>query len=148
MALEATASPQELEQARPGTIVDLWRQGATRDPERTAFLVSRRGGWEEISRREAAARVEELAAGFHALGIGKGDYVAILSCTRIEWTLCDYALLSIGAVVVPIYHTSSREDCTHVLTDSGAVACVCEDRAQLAKIAHLDTGLRDRKSVV
>jgi long-chain acyl-CoA synthetase len=141
MAVDAPSSPQELgHHGRPATIVELWRDGGLHDPERTAFLVSRRGGWDEMSRRDAAVRVDELAAGFHALGIAKGDFVAILSNTRVEWTLCDYALLSLGAVVVPIYQTSSRQDCAHVLRDSGAVACVCEDADQVAKIAGLDLG--------
>ena len=122
MAVEATAPARALDLDRPQTIVELWRHAATRAPERTAFFVDGggRAGWSELSWREAAARVEELAAGFHALGIGRGDFVGILSNTRVEWTLCDYALLSLGAVVVPIYQTSSREDCAHVLTDPPA----------------------------
>jgi long-chain acyl-CoA synthetase len=147
MAVEATAPRQGLDVGRPETIVDLWRRAAARAPEATAFLADRgRDGWEEVSWSDAARRVDELAAGFHALGIRRGDFVAILSNTRLEWTLSDYALLSLGAVVVPIYQTSSREDCEHVLTDSGAVACICEDRTQLEKVTA--AGLDDLRLLV
>jgi long-chain acyl-CoA synthetase len=115
------------------TIVDVWREAGTGE-EATAFLVKSEGEWREVSWRAARERVDELAAGFLALGLARGDRAAIVSRTRLEWTLCDYALASVGAVVVPIYQTNSGEECAYVIADSGARALVCDDADQLAKI--------------
>jgi long-chain acyl-CoA synthetase len=119
-------------------MVALWDAARSRTGA-PAFLVSeKRGVWRDVSWEEAAQRVDELAAGFLALGIVKGDRVAILSNTRLEWSLSDYALLSLGVVVVPIYQTSSRDESAYVLADAGARAVLCEDKEQLAKVRGLD----------
>jgi long-chain acyl-CoA synthetase len=123
------------------TIGALWERAAARDPRATAFLVQAGDEWRPVTWGEASERVDRLAAGFLALGVGRGDPVAILSRTRIEWTLCDYALASIGAVVVPIYQTNSRDECAYLLSDSRARLLVCEDHEQLAKIAGLEREL-------
>ena len=65
------------------------------------------------------------------LGIEKGDKVSILANTRPEWTYCDFAALSAGATVVPIYQTNSPEECQYVLENSDAVAVIVEDEEQL-----------------
>jgi long-chain acyl-CoA synthetase len=137
MAVETAARALEGDPGR--TIVALWQSAGAGADEHPAFLVSEaRGDWREVGWAEARERVDELAAGFLAHGIEKGDRVAILGRTRLEWTLCDYALLSIGAVVVPIYPTSSRDECAYILADAGAKAVVCEDAEQLERIAGLD----------
>src|SRR4051794_35432494 len=103
MAVEAAA--RALGGGAGRTMGALW-EGARRHASKTAFLVNEsRGVWREVGWDEAATQVDELAAGFLALGLAKGDRVAILSNTRLEWSLTDYALLSIGVVVVPIYQT-------------------------------------------
>ncbi|HEV3408056.1 MAG TPA: AMP-binding protein, partial [Gaiellaceae bacterium] len=130
------------------TIGRLWERSASRDPEGRAFLVQDGEGWRTVTWKEASERVDELAAGFLALGIGKGDPVAILSRTRIEWTLCDYALASIGAVVVPIYQTNSRDECAYLLSDSRARLLVCENEEQLQKVEGLVRDLPDLERVV
>ena len=97
------------EGAEGRTIVDVWQRAVERNSPNAAFLEKEGRAWREVGWREADERIDQLAAGFLALGLRKGDKVAILSRTRLEWTLCDYALASIGAVVVPIYQTNSRE---------------------------------------
>jgi long-chain acyl-CoA synthetase len=136
MAVEAAARALEGDAGR--TMVALWEGARTRAGQ-TAFLVNEsRGVWREVGWDEAATQVDELAAGFLALGLAKGDRVAILSNTRLEWSLADYALLSIGVVVVPIYQTSSRDESAYILADAGARAVVCEDAEQLAKVIGLE----------
>ena len=130
------------------TIPDLWRRAVEEPRPFPAFLIQEPGGWRSVSWSEAARAVEELAAGFLSLGIGKGDRVSILSRTRIEWTLCDYALASIGGVVVPIYPTSSAVECAFVLGNSGARVILCEDRGQAAKIAPARTELEALQQVI
>ena len=75
--------------------------------------------------------------GVRPQGIERGDRVAVLAGTRVEWTLVDYALASIGAVTVPIYPTSSTVECAYIIGNAGARAIVCEDAEQYAKIAPL-----------
>ena len=65
--------------------------------------------WRDVTAREFRDEVAELAKGFIAAGIGEGDRVGLLSRTRYEWTVVDYALWAAGAVTVPVYETSSAE---------------------------------------
>jgi long-chain acyl-CoA synthetase len=124
----------------PRTIAALW-QGAVKAKHAVpAYLIDDSGTWREVSWAEAAARVDELAHGLLELGIKKGDRFAILGSTRIEWSLLDFALCSIGAVVVPIYPTSSANECAYILTDAEVRAIAVEDDAQKDKIAEV----RDR----
>lgn len=98
------------------------------------------GGWREVSYSEAGRIVRRLARGLIALGVEPGDRVAILSDTRVEWTLADVGGLCAGAVVVPVYHTSTPEDIRHVLADSGARVVFCEDTRQLSKVREVWDG--------
>ena len=75
---------------------------------------------------EFVARVRRLAAGLVAAGVEPGDRVALMSHTRLEWMLVDYATLLAGAVTVPIYDTSSAEQVQWIVSDSGAVLLVVE----------------------
>ncbi len=119
------------------TICDLWATATAEDRPYPAFLVDENDSWHEIGWAEAAQAVDELAAGFVELGLENGDRVAILAGTRVEWTLVDFALISIGAVTVPIYPTSSALECAYILGNAGARAIVCEDAEQYAKLAPL-----------
>ena len=117
------------------TAAALWMEALAEPPATPAFLAREPGGWREIGWEEAGRSVNELAAGFLALGVGPGERVAILSRTRLEWTLCDWALIAIGALSVPLYPTSSALECAYILGNSGARLVVCEDAKQLAKVA-------------
>ena len=131
-----------------GTISALWQAATAAERAHPAYLVREEAGWREVSWREASGAVDELAAGFLALGIEKGDRVAILSRTRVEWTLCDYALASIGAVSVPIYPTSSAIECAYILGNAGARVVVCEDAEQYAKVAPVRAELEALDHIV
>src|SRR3954463_14880337 len=96
--------------------------------------------WTSKSYSEVGEIVRALSLGLIDLGIDKGDKVAILANTRPEWTYFDFAALSVGAVVVPIYQTNSPEECQYVLENSDAKAVIVEDSEQLAKIDEI----RDR----
>ena len=72
-----------------------------------------------------------------ALGIEKGDKVSILANTRPEWTYFDFAALTAGATVVPIYQTNSPDECQYVLENSDAKVVIVEDSEQLAKIREI-----------
>jgi long-chain acyl-CoA synthetase len=94
-------------------------------------------GLRSISYRELGEHSRAIARGVIALGIEPGDVVAILCSTRAEWTLCEAGAVCAGAVVAPIYHTNSPEECLHVLSHSEARLIFCEDAAQLAKIEQI-----------
>ncbi|MGH3129842.1 MAG: AMP-dependent synthetase/ligase [Gaiellaceae bacterium] len=138
MATEAISRPgsgDRLDGRR--TIAALWRRAVAQPRPNPAYLVQTEEGWSEVSWEEAARRVEELAHGLLDLGIRKGDAVAILASTRLEWALLDFALALIGAVGSPIYANSSPKDCRYILEHSEAVAVVVEDEEQRAKIEEV-----------
>ena len=104
--------------------------------------------WVTRSFSEVEAIVRPLALGLAELGIQKGDRVSILGNTRAEWTYFDFAALSIGATVVPIYQTNSPEECRYVLENSDARVVVVEDGEQLAKIREVRDRLPKLEHVV
>jgi long-chain acyl-CoA synthetase len=99
------------------------------------------GEWQPVTWREFAGQVRRLAAGFIAAGIQPGDRVALMSRTRFEWTLLDYAILAAGGITVPIYPTSSLEQVEWILGDSAAVAVVAETDDHAGKVAEVRPGL-------
>jgi long-chain acyl-CoA synthetase len=101
-----------------------------------------------MSYAELGERSRELALGLIALGIEGGDVVSILSSTRAEWTLCELAAVCAGAVVAPIYHTNSPEECRHVLEDSEAKLVFCENAEQVAKVKQVQEGLPQLEHVL
>ncbi len=120
----------------PRTLAALWQQAISEDRGRPAYLVQDGGAWREVSWGEAARRVDELAHGFLSLGVKKGDPFAILARTRLEWALLDFALLSIGAVVVPIYPTSSQGEIEYILRHSDAIGLAVEDSEHAAQVSQ------------
>src|SRR5215208_1810249 len=98
------------------------------------------GAWVGKTYAEVAEISRDLCLGLMDLGIAKGDKVSILANTRPEWTYFDFAALTTGATVVPIYQTNSPEECQYVLENSDAKAVIVEDSEQLAKVREV----RDR----
>jgi long-chain acyl-CoA synthetase len=130
-------APASLERAPFGerrTVARLWRDAVAAGRDYPAYLVQSDSGWREIGWTEAAERVEDYANGLLALGIRKGDAVAIIGQTTLDWTLFDLALAQIGAIGVPIYANSSARDAAYILGHSESVAVLCEDAEQLAKV--------------
>jgi long-chain acyl-CoA synthetase len=100
---------------RKRTIGALWRRAVADGRAFPAYLVETEEGWKEVSWEEAGRRVDELANGLLALGIRKGDAVALVGPTRIEWALLDFALALVGAVTAPVYADSTAEDCSYAI---------------------------------
>ena len=107
----------------------------------------RQTAWRDVTAREFRDEVAALAKGFIAAGIGEGDRVGIVSRTRYEWTVLDYALWAAGAVPVPVYETSSAEQVEWILSDSGARAVVVETRAHLELVTEVLRRLPDVRRV-
>jgi long-chain acyl-CoA synthetase len=95
------------------------------------------GGWSDVTAAEFLAEVVALAKGFAANGIEPGDKVAFMCKTRYEWTLVDFALWFTGAVMVPIYETSSPAQMQWNITDSGATSIILETADHFARFDEI-----------
>jgi long-chain acyl-CoA synthetase len=98
------------------------------------------GAWQDVTAGRFRDEVVAAAKGLVAAGIEAGDRVALMSHSRYEWTLLDYAIWAAGAVTVPVYETSSAEQAEWILSDSGARACFVETAA----LGQVIDGFRDR----
>ncbi|MTE18689.1 AMP-binding protein [Streptomyces sp. TRM43335] len=124
-----------------GNLTDLVRRNAVQHPD--VPVIARKdsdGTWRDLTSREFLAEVRAAAKGLIAAGIRPGDRIGLMSRTRYEWTLLDFAIWSAGAVTVPIYETSSPEQIQWILGDSGAVGCVVESGTHAASVESV----RDR----
>lgn len=103
--------------------------------KRSCFRYKQQGAWQSISWEEVAEKVAVLSAGLTLLGVKKGDAVVIFSGTRVEWTLFDLAILSLGAVTVPIYQSSTADQAKFIVQDCDAQVVIVETRDHYKKIA-------------
>ena len=132
--------PAVAEVAPSASLADVVFERADREPGAVIMRRQAAGGgppWREVTAVQFRSEVTALAKGLIAAGIGAGDRVALLSRTRYEWTLADYAILAAGAVTVPIYETSSAEQVEWILSDSGARALIAETPAHTEAIAEV-----------
>ncbi len=102
---------------------------AERTPELTVFSRPKGEGWVDVTAKEFAEQVTGVANGLIAAGVQAGDRVALLSATRYEWTLFDFAIWAAGAATVPIYDSSSQGQVSWILEDSEAVIAIVETGA-------------------
>ena len=117
------------------------------DPDHVIFQRLVDGDWKDVTAAEAAGQIRSAALGLIAEGVKPGDRVGLLSATRYEWPILDFAILSVGALTVPIYETSSAEQVKFVLGDAGAVLVFAETDAHADKIEALQGDLPDLRKV-
>lgn len=130
------------------TIADLLPKAAAKYGEQSATSFKEGDVWKQQSYQELLDESTAIGLGLIALGIEPGDRVAILSNTRREWTVSDFAATRAGAVVVTVYQTNSPKECEWVLSNSGTVAVFVENAEQAAKIAEVRDSLPDLKHVI
>ncbi len=116
-------------------------------PGATGLKRTVNGAWVPVTWREFADEVRAVAAGFIAAGIHPGDRVGLMSRTRYEWTLTDYAILTAGGVTVPIYPTSSLEQVEWIIGDSGMAAIVVETDDHAARVGTARAGFPELRHV-
>ena len=109
-----------------GNITNFVAERAYYEPDRVMLSRAIGENWQPVTAREFESEVRAVAKGLIASGIQFGDRVAIMSRTRYEWTIIDFAIWFAGAVSVPIYETSSAEQVDWILSDSGATAIFVE----------------------
>ncbi|MFD9567488.1 AMP-dependent synthetase/ligase [Streptomyces sp. NPDC059994] len=130
-----------------GNLTDLIRRNAAQHPDVAVMGRKVAGRWTDVSATQFLAEVRGVAKGLIAAGVEPGDRVALLSRTRYEWVLLDFAIWSAGAVTVPVYETSSPEQIQWILGDSGATLCVVESEAHQASVTSVQSGLPALKGV-
>ncbi|MGY2066791.1 AMP-dependent synthetase/ligase [Blastococcus sp. SYSU DS0619] len=145
--MQEYSSPATFEIPATAALPDAVTEHAASSPDRAAFSRNVGGSWVPVTSREFAEQVSALARGMIAAGVGAGDRVGILSRTRYEWTLADYAIWTAGAVAVPIYETSSAEQAQWILSDSGAVAVVVETADHRSMVESVRDGLPGLREV-
>jgi long-chain acyl-CoA synthetase len=131
------------------TLADLLPHAASKFASNGAFLFKNdHETWENVSFDQVLAQVQNLTLGLIDLGVKPGDRVSLLGSTRVEWTLFDFAVMSAGAIVAPIYQTNSPGECQYVIEHSGARFLVVEDEAQLEKIRQVRDQLPDLEQTI
>jgi long-chain acyl-CoA synthetase len=135
MDLHSSTPPQRVfSPGEPATLVDVF-DGIARDHKRPDTLNYKRDGhWVSISSEELLVRARRIAAGLYAIGVRRGDRVALLSESRAEWTLTDAGSIFAGAIDVPIYATLTPPQVRYILNDSGACVLFLPNREKFLEL--------------
>jgi long-chain acyl-CoA synthetase len=115
-------------------LTDMVARNAAEVPDQVGLRIQRDGRWDDVTYAEFAGQVAAAAKGLVAGGVQPGDRVGLLARTRYEWTVLDFAIWTAGAVVVPVYETSSADQIAWILSDSGARALVVETAEHAAAV--------------
>jgi long-chain acyl-CoA synthetase len=113
-----------------------------------ALKHKRDGRWQDVSWAELSRRARDVSDGLASLGVGRGDRVAILGDTNLEWMLADLGILGAGAVTATIYQSNQPEECRYILEHSGARLVFCDSAAQVAKVRAVKDRLPKLEGVV
>jgi long-chain acyl-CoA synthetase len=141
------------EQLRKGpqsklNLVQMFEATAARLSTRTATKHKQAGRWIETSWAELARRARDVADGLAAIGLQKGDRVAIIGETTLDWNVADLGALGAGAITVPIYQSLKAHDVQYILENSGARWVFCDGEAQVAKIRQVKDRLPALEGIV
>jgi long-chain acyl-CoA synthetase len=142
-------------QTRPSTtstnasnLASLFLQRVVASGDREAFRYPENGKWTSVTWKQAAERVEALAAGLLSLGVSAENRIGIASTTRLEWILADLAILCAGAATTTVYPSTNAEDTAYILADSDSKIVFAEDDTQLKKLTEQRGELPDLTKVV
>jgi long-chain acyl-CoA synthetase len=141
------AVPGDFTIADDANLTDIIVELAAEDPDRIVFARKAGSRWEDLPAKQFAAEVTRVAAGLIANGVARGDRVCLMSSTRYEWTLLDYAIWTAGAVTVPIYETSAADQIEWIVSDSEAVAVVVETASHRAAYDEVSARLGSVRNV-
>ncbi|HEX5436253.1 MAG TPA: long-chain fatty acid--CoA ligase [Gemmatimonadaceae bacterium] len=151
MSTATTTTPVAISSPRigaPGTLTRLFFDAVERHDRPTAMLVKVEGRYEGVSHRALAERVRHAAMGLAALGVQRGERVAILSETRLEWAITDYACLTGGMPDVPVYPTVPAEQVQYILGDAGVAAIFVATAEHAATVASVREALPTLRHVI
>jgi long-chain acyl-CoA synthetase len=140
--------PQLVELPPTSNMNDVLSQRVQKDPAATIIERATDDGWASVSGADFDAEVTAVAKGLVAKGVQPGDAIGIMSKTRYEWTLVDFAVWAAGAVSVPIYETSSAEQVEWILTDGGVTLLVVETPDHAATVAEVSGSAPELREVL
>ncbi len=135
------ATPLGTEVPATGNLTDDVVRNAAERPDRVVMARSGPEGWSDVTAARFLSEVQAVARGLVASGLAPGDRVALVSRTRYEWTLLDYAIWFAGCVSVPVYETSAGDQLAWVMGDSGARAAVVETASHRTRLAEVRDAL-------
>ncbi|WP_313676180.1 long-chain fatty acid--CoA ligase [Mycolicibacterium sp.] len=122
-------------ESRPASVPQMFRNRVAATPNAEAFRYPKGGGgWESVTWRQVADRVDNIAAGLISLGINPEERVALASGTRYEWVVADFAILAAGAATTTVYPTTNAEDVAYIVSNSGSRIVIAEDQTQVDKL--------------
>src|SRR4029079_12022612 len=121
----------------PATLVDVFTEIARNHKRPDTLNYKSDGRWVSISSDELLARAKHIAAGLHAIGVHRGDRVALLSESRVEWTLSDAGSIFAGTIDVPIYATLTPPQVRYILNDSGACVLFLPNREKFLELEEV-----------
>lgn len=128
-------------------LTDMVWANAERFGSTVSFRRRVEGAWVDVTAAEFAAEALATAKGLIAAGLSPGDRVGLMSRTRYEWSLLDFAIWTAGCVTVPVYETSSADQAQWILGDSGARALIVENDAQRSEVDTVRDQLQDLSNV-
>ena len=128
------SAPATTTVAEDENLTDMVWANAERFGSTVSFRRRVDGTWVDVTAADFAAQVLAVAKGLIAAGLEPGDRVGLMSRTRYEWTLLDFAIWTVGCITVPIYETSSADQAEWILTDSGATAAFVETEEHRAEV--------------
>ena len=132
----------------PQTIVDLFEEAVTRKSRPDALLVKREGDFQPLSSADVRGQVQGVVAGLKNLGVEAGDRIALLSENRPEWLISDIAILSAGAMNVPVYPTLPSNQIEGLLNDAGVKVAILSTSEQLEKIREIGSKVPSLQTLV
>lgn len=118
-------------------LVALFEAQVKRGGDKTAVRHKREGAWRDVSWNEMARRVRDVADGLASLGLQRGDRVAVIGETNLEWILADLGILGAGGITVTIYQSNKPHEVQYILEDSGARYVFCDTEVQAQKIREI-----------
>lgn len=136
--MNETSLPAIVPHDPDANVTDLLEVRFQETPNHELFSTPRKdGGWDPVTTAAFRARVIALAKGFVAAGVKPGDKIGIMCKVRFEWTLIDFATAYAGAILVPVYETSSPSQIAYVLADSGATAMILETAEMFSRFDEI-----------
>lgn len=132
----------------PKTIVDLFEDAVTGKSRPDALLVKKKNCFQPLSSEEIYSQIQGVVAGLLHLGVKRGDRIALLSENRPEWLISDIAILSVGAINVPVYPTLPSPQIEIILNDAGVNIVIVSNSEQLEKIRAIQSKIPKLHSTV
>jgi len=130
------------------SLAEMFFSVADRFSAKTAYMFKKDGTYQSISFKDAADKVKSIAGGLAELGVKSGDKLALLSENRLNWSLTDFAILSLGAVNVPIYPSLLSKHVEYLINDSESVAIIVSTEDQYKKLKEVQSKCPSLRNVI